>query len=74
MSDQEFPDDPNAEYELYNNLILPSQNKALDGKYVQDLLNGTVKFEGQTVVIEDTNLDAAIDLKDLPNPNESAIN
>ena len=73
LSDQEFPDDPDAVYALDNNLILLSENEAWDGQYVQDLLNGNVEFAGETVVIEDRNLDGEVDIKDLLNPNESTI-
>jgi Ca2+-binding RTX toxin-like protein len=73
LSDQRFPGDPDASYALDDNLILLSQNEAWDGQYVQDLLNGSVEFEGETVVIEDVNLDGVVDLKDLLNPNESTI-
>lgn len=74
LSDQAFPDDPNAAYALDNNLILLSQNEAWDGQYVQDLLAGTATFDGELVVVEDRNLDGEIDIKDLLNPNESTIN
>jgi|GEM_PF-2740237 len=73
LSDQAFPGDPDAVYALDDNLKLLSQNAAWDGQYVADLLNGSVEFEGATVVIEDRNLDGVVDIKDLLNPNESTI-
>lgn len=73
LSDQAFPDDPDASYALDNDLILLSQNEAWDGQRVQDLLAGTVMFEGEAVIIEDRNLDGEIDIKDLLNANESTI-
>ena len=73
LSDQAFPGDPDALYPLDDNLILLSQNAAWDGQYVQDLLNGSVEYEGAPVIIEDRNLDGVVDIKDLLNPNESTI-
>ncbi|MFT4784009.1 MAG: Ca2+-binding RTX toxin-like protein [Paracoccaceae bacterium] len=73
LSDQRFPDDPDAVYALDNNLILLSLNDAWNGQYVQDLLDGNVEFEGAPVVIEDVNLDGSIDIKDLLNANENVI-
>lgn len=68
LSDQQFPDDPDAVYTLDDNLILLSQNAAWDGQYVADLL-----ADAGTYGITDVNLDGVLDIKDLLNPNESTI-
>ncbi len=68
LSDQKFPSDPGAQYALDDNLILLSQNAAWDEQYVMDLLADPVAFG-----VTDKNLDGALDIKDLLNPNESTI-
>jgi hypothetical protein len=69
LSDQRFPDDPDAAYALDNDLILLSQNPDWDGQKVSDLLAGNVAG----VTITDVNLDGVTDIRDLLNPNESTI-
>tara|TARA_R110002012_G_scaffold5172_2_gene23714 strand:+ start:3027 stop:5423 length:2397 start_codon:yes stop_codon:yes gene_type:complete len=73
LSDQAFPGDPDAVYQLDDDLVLLSLDPALNGQRVADLINGTATFEGAPVVIEDKNLDGVVDIKDLLNPNESTI-
>ncbi|CUH80799.1 calcium-binding protein [Tropicibacter naphthalenivorans] len=73
LSDQAFPEDPDAIYQLDDDLILLSLDPALNGQHVSDLINGTATFEGAPVVVTDKNNDGVIDLKDLLNPNESTI-
>ncbi len=80
LSDQMFPGDPDAEYQLDDDLILLSQNELYDGQYVSDLLNNVrIDADGMEVAlavedqVTDANQDGVIDLKDLLNPNESTI-
>ncbi|WP_089274017.1 calcium-binding protein [Puniceibacterium sediminis] len=73
LSDQEYPGDTEALYELDDNLIMLSLNPAYNGQYVADLVNGTALYEGNPVVVEDVNIDGVVDIKDLLNPNESTI-
>jgi len=68
LSDQKFPGDPDAAYELDDNLILKSQNLAWDGHYVQELLENAAIFG-----VTDANQDGVLDIKDLLNPNESTV-
>ena len=67
LSDQNFPEDPDAVYQLDDNLILLSQNPDWDGQFVSDLLADPVTFG---VVDRDGN---GLDIGDLLNPNESTI-
>lgn len=69
LSDQMYPGDEDAVYQLDDNLILLSQNPSYNGQYVSDLLNGDVVG----VIVEDVNEDGVVDIKDLLNPNESTI-
>ena len=68
LSDQKFPGDPDAAYELDDNLILKSQNLAWNGHYVQELLDNAATFG-----VTDANQDGVLDIKDLLNPNESTV-
>ena len=67
LSDQHFPDDPDAVYALDDNLIMIGGE--YDGEAVADLLAGNV----DGVTIEDVNLDGVVDIKDILLPNESSI-
>ena len=67
LSDQHFPDDPDAVYALDDNLIMIGGE--YDGHAVADLLAGNV----DGVTIEDVNLDGVVDIKDILLPNESSI-
>ncbi|WP_394178330.1 calcium-binding protein [Yoonia maritima] len=67
LSDQHFPDDPDAVYALDDNLIMIGGE--YDGEAVADLLAGNV----DGVTIEDVNLDGVVDIKDILQPNESSI-
>ena len=67
LSDQRFPDDPDAVYALDDNLIMIGGE--YDGLAVADLLAGNV----DGVTIEDVNLDGVVDIKDILKPNESSI-
>lgn len=77
LSNQAFPGDPDAVYQLDDDLILLSQNEEYNGQYVSDLLNGVKIVDGAEVAlveaVQDVNQDGAIDLKDLLNPNEETI-
>ena len=80
LSDQAFPDDPDAVYTLDDNLILLSQTEVYNNQYVADLLNGKRVDDTGTLVdlapadiVMDVNQDGKIDIKDLLNPNESTI-
>ncbi|ODM49869.1 hypothetical protein A9320_12585 [Ruegeria sp. PBVC088] len=68
LSDQKYPDDPDAVYQLDDNLILLSQNPDWDGQYVSDLLADPVTYG-----VTDRNDDGVLDIRDLLNPNESTI-
>ncbi|MBT8410450.1 MAG: hypothetical protein KJP02_01460, partial [Octadecabacter sp.] len=68
LSDQKFPGDEDAVYNLDDDLILLSLNEAWNGQYVRDLLDPNLNFG-----VTDTNLDGVLDIKDLLNPNESTI-
>jgi len=67
LSDQHFPDDPDAVYALDDNLIMIGGE--YDGEAVADLIAGSV----DGVTIEDVNLDGVVDIKDILLPNESSI-
>ncbi len=77
LSDQKFPGDPDAVYQLDDDLILLSQTEEYNGQYVSDLLDGVKIVDGEEVAltnaVEDVNQDGVINLKDLLNPNESTI-
>jgi Ca2+-binding RTX toxin-like protein len=77
LSDQKYPGDPDAVYQLDDDLILLSQNEEYNGQHVSDLLNGVRIVDGVEVAlteaVEDVNQDGTIDLKDLLNPNEATI-
>lgn len=68
LSDQMFPEDPDAVYQLDDNLILLSQNPLWDGQYVADLL-----ADPGTFGVTDTDNNGVLDIKDVLNPNESTI-
>ncbi|MFX0546766.1 calcium-binding protein [Roseovarius sp. S1116L3] len=68
LSDQKFPEDPDAVYGLDDDLILLSQNEAWNGVKVAELLSDP---EGYGVI--DKNDDGVFDLSDLLNPNETTI-
>jgi hypothetical protein len=68
LSDQQFPDDPDAVYALDDNLKLLSLNLDWNDQYVADLLS-----DPGTYGVTDVNLDGVLDIKDLLNPNESTI-
>ncbi|PYG29942.1 calcium-binding protein [Pelagimonas varians] len=72
LSDQAFPDDPDAVYPLDNNLIVIGGD--YDGQSISELLAGTaVDGDGNPITITDGNLDGVVDIKDILNPNESSI-
>lgn len=79
LSDQKYPGDPDAVYQLDDDLILLSLNTVYDGQYVSDLLNGFRIVDGIVLplgpddVVTDRNEDGVVDIKDLLNPNESSI-
>ncbi len=68
LSDQAYPDDPSAVYNLDDDLILLSQNPLWDGQHVADLLADPVTYG-----VTDKNDDGVLDIQDLLNPNESTI-
>lgn len=68
LSDQAYPDDPDAVYNLDDDLILLSQNPEWDGMYVADLLASPITYG-----VTDKNDDGVLDIQDLLNPNESTI-
>ncbi|MCE8530831.1 hypothetical protein KBY24_18045 [Ruegeria pomeroyi] len=68
LSDQQYPDDPDAVYQLDDNLILLSQNEAWNGQYVADLLADPEEYG-----VTDRNEDGVLDIRDVMNPNESTI-
>jgi Ca2+-binding RTX toxin-like protein len=68
LSDQKYPGDPDALYQLDDNLILLSQNTAWNGKYVAELLADPVTYG-----VADKDNNGVLDIRDLLNPNESTI-
>lgn len=68
LSDAKFPGDPDALYALDDDLILLSLNPLWNEQYVSDLLADPTTFG-----VTDKNLDGALDIRDLLNPNESTI-
>ncbi|MGP6085879.1 DUF4214 domain-containing protein [Antarctobacter jejuensis] len=68
LSDQKYPGDPDALYQLDDDLILLSQNTAWNEQRVADLL-----ADPTTYGVTDANGDGVLDIKDLLNPNESTI-
>lgn len=68
LSDQAYPDDPDAVYNLDDDLILLSLNPDWDGQYVADLL-----ADPSTFGVSDKDGNGVLDIKDLLNPNESTI-
>ena len=68
LSDQAYPNDPDAVYALDNNLIVIGGE--YDGMSVQKLIAGTVSDgAGGFITIEDGNQDGVVDIKDILNPN-----
>ncbi|MEL6619961.1 MAG: calcium-binding protein [Pseudomonadota bacterium] len=61
LSDQKFPEDPDAVYQLDDNLIIVGG--AYDGQYVADVLP----------LVGDVNEDGVTDLRDVLEPNETEI-
>ncbi|SHI06713.1 hypothetical protein SAMN05443551_0061 [Marivita hallyeonensis] len=68
LSDQMFPEDPSAVYQLDDDLILLSQNPLWNEQYVRVLL-----ADQTTYGVTDANEDGVVDIRDLLNPNESTI-
>ena len=61
LSDQHYPEDPNAVYQLDDNLKMVGGE--YDGWYAADIL----------ALVGDTNGDGAVDVKDILEPNETTI-
>lgn len=61
LSDQQYPDDPNAVYQLDDNLKMVGGE--YDGMFIADILP----------LVGDMNGDGVLDLKDVLEPNESTI-
>ena len=68
LSDQKYPGDPDAVYQLDDDLTLLSQNAAWNGQKVATLLG-----DPGTYGVTDANEDGVLDIRDLLNPNESTI-
>lgn len=73
LSDQKYPEDPDALYTLDDNLIVLSDTPEFNNQYLADLLAGTATYDGNPVVVEDRNGDGVVDIRDVLNPNESSI-
>ncbi|MGD9861960.1 MAG: calcium-binding protein [Pseudodonghicola sp.] len=72
LSDQAYPGDPDAVYQLDDNLIVIGGQ--YDGLAIADLLAGTaVDGANKPITIHDENQDGVVDIKDILNPNESTI-
>ncbi|WP_175545393.1 calcium-binding protein [Thalassovita taeanensis] len=71
LSDQQFPDDPDALYPLDNNLKVIGGD--YDGYAIKDLLDGVDVAGIGWVDIGDINGDGVEDVKDILEPNETTI-
>ena len=75
LSDQAFPDDPNAVYQLDNNLILVGGQ--YDGQYVSEVIAALqAEYDAgndEVDVFPEPDGDGVIDIRDVLVPNESTV-